>query len=149
MVSAGSVRKNAAEPWHLQREESDIEPLVIASAIIYIASANSVIHSGGAMAQDSNRPERPRLEPEIIPPARGRREPGWQYDVWQPYASSTGGMHRLYVTRLGPIGLAVLMMLIGIVVAVLVLAVVGAILIWIPILALLLAAGVIFRFWRR
>jgi hypothetical protein len=31
----------------------------------------------------------------------------------------------------------------------LVLAVVGAILIWIPILALLFAAGVIFRFWRR
>jgi hypothetical protein len=30
-----------------------------------------------------------------------------------------------------------------------VLAVVSAILIWIPILALLLAAGVIFRFWRR
>jgi hypothetical protein len=41
------------------------------------------------------------------------------------------------------------MLLIGIVVAVLVLAVVGAILVWIPILALLLAAGVIFRFWRR
>ena len=102
------------------------------------------------MAEYSNRPERPRLEPEIIPPARGRREPGWQQDGWQPYASSTsGGTHRLYVARLGPVGLAVLMMLIGIVVAVLVLAVVGAILIWIPILALLLAAGVIFRFWRR
>jgi hypothetical protein len=102
------------------------------------------------MAVDSSRPERPRLEPEIIPPARGRRESGWQYDVWQPYVSSTaGGTHRLYVARLGPVGLAVLMLLIGIVVAVLVLAVVSAILIWIPILALLLAAGVIFRFWRR
>jgi hypothetical protein len=100
------------------------------------------------MADDSNRPERPRLEPEIIPPARGRRDSGWQYDVWQPYMS-TGGTHRLYVGRLGPFGLAVLMLLIGIVVAVLVLAVVGAILIWIPILALLLAAGVIFRIWRR
>jgi hypothetical protein len=102
------------------------------------------------MANDSNRAERPRLEPEIIPPARGRREPGWQYDVWQPYVSSTGsGTHRLYVARLGPFGLAALMFLIGVVVAVLVLAVVGAILIWIPILALLLAAGVIFRLWRR
>jgi hypothetical protein len=102
------------------------------------------------MAENSNRPERPRLEPEIIPPARGRRYSGWQYDVWQPYASSTaGGTHRLYVARLGPFGLAMFMLLVGIVVAVLVLAVVGAILIWIPILALLLAAGVIFRFWRR
>jgi hypothetical protein len=101
------------------------------------------------MAEYSNRPERPRLEPEIIPPARGRREAGWQQDGWQPYASTSGGTHRLYVGRLGPVGLAVLMMLIGVVIAVLVLAVVGAILIWIPILALLLAAGVIFRFWRR
>jgi hypothetical protein len=132
-------------------KESGKGPLVMPGAIIYIASANPVVHSGGAMVEDSNRPERPRLEPEIIPPARGRREPGWQYDAaWQPYASSTaGGTHRVYVARLGPIGLAVLMVLIGIVIAVLVLAVVGAILIWIPILALLLAAGVIFRFWRR
>jgi hypothetical protein len=102
------------------------------------------------MMENSSRPERPRLEPEIIPPARGSRESGWQYDIWQPYGSATAGeMRRLYVARLGPIGLAALMFLIGIVVAVLVLAVVGAILIWIPILALLVAAGVIFRFWRR
>lgn len=106
--------------------------------------------SSYAMAKDPSRPERPRLEPEIIPPARGRREPGWQYDVWQPYVSSSNGStHRLYVARLGPFGLAMLMVLIGIAVAVLVLAVVGALLIWIPILALLVAAGVIFRLWRR
>jgi hypothetical protein len=110
------------------------------------------VHGGHAMTEYSNRPERPRLEPEIIPPARGRRESGsgWQYDVWQPYMSSTaGGTRRLYVARLGPLGLVLLMALIGIVVAVLVLAVVSAILIWIPILALLLAAGVIYRLWRR
>jgi len=102
------------------------------------------------MTDDTNRSERPRLEPEIIPPAWSRRESGWQYDVWQPYVSSSAsGTRRLYVARLGPLGLALLMALIGIVVAVLVLAVVSAILIWIPILALLLAAGVIFRFWRR
>lgn len=101
------------------------------------------------MTEYSNRPERPRLEPEIIPPAHGRRESEWQYEVWPRYMSSTGGTHRLYVARLGPLGLALLMALIGIVVAVLVLAVVSAILIWIPILALLFAAGVIFRFWRR
>jgi hypothetical protein len=101
------------------------------------------------MMENSSRTERPRLEPEIIPPARGRRESDWQYDVWQPYGSTTGEMHRVYVARLGPIGLAALMFLIGIVVAVLVLAVVGAILIWIPILAFLVAAGIIFRFWRR
>jgi hypothetical protein len=116
----------------------------------YITRAGSLLSNGHAMAENSNRPERPRLEPEIIPPARSRHESGWQHDVWPPYmSSSTGGTHRLYVARLGPFGLAVLMLLIGIVIAVLVLAVVGAILVWIPILALLLAAGVIFRLWRR
>jgi hypothetical protein len=116
----------------------------------YITNAGSLVRNGHAMAEDSNRPERPRLEPEIIPPARSRRDSERQYDVWRPYmSSSSGGTHRLYVARLGPFGLAVLMLLIGIVAAVLVLAVVGAILVWIPILALLLAAGVIFRFWRR
>ena len=56
------------------------------------------------MTEYSNRPERPRLEPEIIPPAHGRRESGWQYEVWPRYMSSTGGTHRLYVARLGPLG---------------------------------------------
>ena len=101
------------------------------------------------MYQDSNRPERPRLEPEIIPPARGRRGSDWQPDVWPPYGSTGGTTQRLYVARLGPVGLAFLMVLIGIVVAVITLAVVGAILIWIPILALLLGAGVVYRLLRR
>jgi hypothetical protein len=100
------------------------------------------------MAHYSDRPERPRLEPEIIPPARGRREPGSQYDRWEPYAPSSGS-NRLYVTKFGPFGLAILMLIIGFVTAVVLLAVVGAILVWIPILALLVAAGVIFRLLRR
>ena len=86
------------------------------------------------------------MEPEIIPPARSRRDPDWQNDVWAPYASSAG---RLYVARLGPLGLALLMLIVGIVIAVIMLAVVGAILIWVPVLALLLAAGVIFRLLRH
>jgi hypothetical protein len=101
------------------------------------------------MAENSNQPERPRLEPEIIPPVRSRRDLDWQNDVWAPYASSAGATHRLYVARLGPLGLALLMLIVGIVIAVIMLAVVGAILIWIPVLALLLAAGVIFRLLRH
>jgi len=100
------------------------------------------------MAHYSDRPERPRLEPEIIPPARGRREPGWQYDVWEPYAPR-GATHRLYVARFGSFGLAMVMLVIGFLAAVILLAVVGALLVWIPILALLVAAGVVFRLLRR
>ena len=101
------------------------------------------------MAQSSDRPERPRLEPEIIPPARGRREPGWQHDVWEPYAPSAGTTHRIYFAKSGPFGLAMLMLIIGFLAGVILLAVVGALLVWIPILALLVSAGVIYRLLRR
>jgi hypothetical protein len=102
------------------------------------------------MAHYSDPPERPRLEPEIIPPARGRREPGWQYDVWEPYAPSAGGTtHRLYMAKFGPFGLAMLMLIVGFAAGVIILAVVGALLVWIPILALLVSAGVIYRLLRR
>jgi hypothetical protein len=97
------------------------------------------------MAKALNQPERPRLEPEIIPPERNRRESDWRQDAWRPYIST----HRIYVGRLGPFGVALLMLIVGILVAVILLAVLGAILIWIPILALLLAAGVMFRLLRR
>jgi hypothetical protein len=58
-------------------------------------------------------------------------------------------MHRIYVARLGPFGVALLMLIVGILAAVILLAVVGAVLIWIPVFALLLAAGVVFRLLRR
>lgn len=101
------------------------------------------------MADNTDRPERPRLEPEIIPPARARNESDWSQRSWQPEPSSMSGTHRIYVTRLGPFGMTLLMVIIGLVVAVVLLAVVGAVLVWIPILALLLAAGFIFRLLRR
>ncbi len=101
------------------------------------------------MAQDSNRPERPRLEPEIIPPDRTRREPDWPQDAWRPYVSTAGGTHRIFVAGLGPFGIAVVMLIVGILVAVILLAVVGAVLVWIPIFALLVAAGAVFRLLRR
>jgi hypothetical protein len=99
------------------------------------------------MADDSNQPERPRLEPEIIPPARAREDSDWSQRGWRPQVSS--GTHRIYVTRLGPFGMTLLMLIIGILIAVILLAVVGAVLIWIPILALLVVAGAIFRLLRR
>ena len=101
------------------------------------------------MADDSTQPERPRLEPEIIPPARARDDSDWTQRGWRPQMSGASGTHRIYVTRLGPFGMTLLMLIIGIVIAVILLAVVGAVLIWIPILALLVAAGAIFRLLRR
>jgi hypothetical protein len=99
------------------------------------------------MAEDPNQPERPRLEPEIIPPERSRGDSEWPPHAWRPNASTH--RQRIYVARLGPFGFALLMAMIGIVVALILLAVVGAILVWIPILALLLAAGFVYRLLRR
>lgn len=101
------------------------------------------------MADDRERPERPRLEPEIIPPERLRGDSEWPPHAWRPYASTAGMRQRLYVAHLGPFGFFVLMAIIGIVVALILLAVGVAILIWIPILVLLLAAGFVFRLLRR
>ena len=101
------------------------------------------------MAPDSQRPERPRLEPEIIPPRRARRgDPEWQPYDWQPYVSAAS-TQRIYVGRFGPFGFAIIMLIVGIIAAAILLAVVGAILVWIPILALLLVAGAVYRLMRR
>jgi hypothetical protein len=99
------------------------------------------------MAEDHNQPERPRLEPEIIPPERSRGDSEWPPHAWRQNTSAH--RQRIYVARLGPFGFALLMAMIGIVVALILLAVVGAILVWIPILALLLAAGFVYRLLRR
>ncbi|MGA3307616.1 MAG: hypothetical protein ABSD08_03225 [Xanthobacteraceae bacterium] len=57
--------------------------------------------------------------------------------------------HRIYVARLGPFAIALLMLIVGVLAAVILLAVIGAVLIWIPVVALLVAAGAIFRLLRR
>lgn len=102
------------------------------------------------MAYHSDQPERPRLEPEIIPPDRSRREPHWRQPAWGPYASSAAReTHRIYVARLGPVSVALLMLIVGVLAAAILLAVLGAVLIWIPIVALILAAGAILRILRR
>jgi hypothetical protein len=98
------------------------------------------------MADNRDRPEQPRFEPEIIPPERQRGDSEWPPHSWRPY---TGMRQHIYVAHLGPFGFALLMAIIGIIVALILLAVLGAILIWIPILALLLAAGVVYRLLRR
>jgi hypothetical protein len=105
------------------------------------------------MANDSNRPEWPRSEPEIIPPDRARRDGGWPPDPWRThgrtYGSTAGGGGPIFIGRIGPLTIAIVFLLLGIVVAVLVLVTIGAILFWIPVIALLLAAGAVVRFMRR
>jgi Flp pilus assembly protein TadB len=120
----------------------------MASAALTYVTANCRV-TDYAMTDDSDQVERPRLEPEIIPPGRTRSEPDWAQSGWRPYASTTGGTQRIYIAGLGPFGIALLMLAIGALAAVILLAVLGAILIWIPVFALLLVAGFAFRLLRR
>lgn len=102
------------------------------------------------MADNSNQPERPRVEPEIIPPDRTRRGYDWRQPAAAPYsADRAGGTHRIYVARVGPFGFTLLMLAVGILSAVFLFAILGAVLIWLPVVALLLIVGAIFRYLLR
>jgi hypothetical protein len=95
------------------------------------------------MADKSDKPERPRAEPEILPPDRG--------GGWPPprYGDAGRGTHRIYVTRIGPFGFALLMLVVGLFAGVMLLILVGAALIWIPIVVVLLIAAAISGLLRR
>jgi len=99
--------------------------------------------------KESSKPELPRVEPEIIPPDRTGRS-DWRGSAWPPYAySEARGSHRVYVTRLGPFGLTLLLAGVGVLAVAIFLTIVGAILIWIPVVALLVAAAAVYRISRR
>jgi hypothetical protein len=97
------------------------------------------------MTDDRNPPEQPRVEPEIIPPDRSGRQP-----PWSPYGfTDTRGTYRIHVTRVGPFGIALLVLAIAAVVTIVMIAVLGAVLIWIPIVAVVLIIGALLRLLRR
>lgn len=101
------------------------------------------------MAYINDPPERPRAEPEIIPPDRGGRRYDWRNSPWYGTAfTDAGGTRRVYIRRVGPFGIALLMLAIAAVVALVMIAAVGVVLIWIPIIAVIVVAGALFRMLR-
>jgi hypothetical protein len=90
------------------------------------------------MAQDRDRAELPRAEPEIIMPDRFRRRPVSNAGVFV----DSGPTHRVYVARIGPFGGFLLLLLLVVLAIVGLLAFLGVLLIWIPLIALVvLVAG--------
>jgi uncharacterized protein (DUF697 family) len=86
--------------------------------------------------------EAPRAEPEIIPPGHPDRESMRDdFDVH--------GTQRIYVTRLGPLDVIALGLLIALIAAFTVILLLGAVLFWIPAVVLLVAAAVILKLVRR
>ena len=106
------------------------------------------------MADNSDRPERPRAEPEIIPPDRGGgpddRRFGGRGPAWPPpFGTAAGRTQRVFIGRIGPFGFALLFLVIGMLAAVLLFILIGAALIWIPVVAVLLVVAAIGGLFRR
>jgi len=104
------------------------------------------------MIDSSNSPERPRTEPEILPPDPARRRAAAGRDDWRTSEfADFSGAHRIYVTRLGPFGGFVLMLGVALLVVVILLALVGALLIWLPLVVLGVVIAVLSGLlrWRR
>jgi len=99
------------------------------------------------MAGDPHKSERPRAEAEILPPERMGREPAWRQPAWRGYGESS--TTRIYVTRLGPLGVFLIMLLVGIFAVVVLLGLLGVALIWLPLVVLAIAAGAVYRLLRR
>ena len=87
--------------------------------------------------------EEPRSEPEIIPPQREKIRGNAILTSVNEH-----GTHRIYVARLGPFSIAVLLLAIALLTAVLVVFLIGAFLLWIPVAALLIAIAIVAAWWR-
>jgi hypothetical protein len=83
---------------------------------------------------DQSPVERPRSEPEILPPGQGER---WHRRTSEPWGT------RIYVTRLGPLSSLFLIGAVGLVAALLLVVLLGAFLLWIPIIGLGIAVAIV------
>lgn len=90
---------------------------------------------------DLHRPrvERPRAEPEIIPPQAGSRRGGFD-SVFLRVEEGDDGIRRIYVKRPGPFTVILILLAVGAVAALLFLLLAGLMLLWIP----LIVIGILF-----
>ena len=88
---------------------------------------------------DANRP---RIEPEIIPPGRAGPRP-------QRGASFDGrDTQRIYVAQVGPFGFAMVALVVALVLGLVFLLLLGAFVVFIPLAGALLAAAVLLSLFR-
>jgi hypothetical protein len=103
------------------------------------------------MPSYSNEPERPRVEPEILPPERNGRNAAGQ--GWPPppygYSQSADHSQRVFVARIGPFGFALAMLVMSLLAAVLLLLLIGTALIWLPFVAGIVIIGAVVGLLRR
>ena len=104
------------------------------------------------MTDDQDKAERPRYEPEIIPPDHDGQHSGWRHT---PFRDSRGNpfghthtTQRVFMTRVGPFGIGLVLLAIAAIVLIVVIAAIGAVLIWIPVIAAVLVIGALMRLFR-
>ena len=102
--------------------------------------------------QGGRPPERPRSEPEIIPPGRSGGRDDSQSHIWV-WAADREGMRRANVTLPGPFTIFLALALVAMVAGLIVILVLGAVIIWVPIFVLaicgLLIAAAVRQYWWR
>jgi len=87
-------------------------------------------------------------EPEIIPP--GQEPIDWRNPRRDPWAHlGVHGTHRIYVGRVGPVGILLLAALIGTIAALVFVMLIGAFFVAIPVAILLFVAAVVGGLMRR
>lgn len=96
------------------------------------------------MANNGNTAERPRVEPEIIPPDRSDARSAWRTHSF----ADAGGTQRIYLRRLSPFGGILLLAAIVLIAVIALLAFLGALLLWIPLVALIVVITAISGLWR-
>ncbi len=104
---------------------------------------------------DPTRPpvERPRVEPEIIPPNARRGGRRAFENIFVRVEESDDGIRRVQIKKLGPFTLALILLGIGLAVGIVFLLLAGLVLLWIPIVIV----GILFALfsvsardmWRR
>jgi hypothetical protein len=96
-----------------------------------------------AMNNDPTSPERPKLEPEIIPPSRGSQSP-FQKGDW-----SGGATYRVRVTRIGPFRLFLWVLTGLLITAGVLFLLAGALIIAVPVIAAIVVGSMIFARFRK
>jgi hypothetical protein len=87
------------------------------------------------------KPEVPRSEPEIIPPARGGTQAYRSAPEW--FSAGERGTSRVFVARMGTWSILGIVLLVGLVAGATLAILLGTLLIALPIIGLLIAAAMI------
>src|ERR1700745_4245753 len=100
----------------------------------------------GVMSDRPTPPERPKVEPEIIPPGERGPHPRGASWVWTSSGRAQGRTVR-FETR-GPLALVMALVMLGLGSAVVLAILLGLVLLWIPV-SIAIAVAILWSFLRR